>query len=236
MPPRNRHPTAASSTVSRGELRRATLELWHTSADWRFVAGLRQASGLLEYTGQTQLGLPLFTQTDLSRREWAAFAEHRWQLDADGPALFLGAGLASLRTVRGIRATPISSPLTENPALPASGRFTPAPTSVTALADMPLRLGASLQWHRPWRQTLAVDTHGVVDPFELQPARRWGGRLGLSADLSVGARFDVGLGHRRRGLSPRRQRSLSRSIAPAQPSARRATRAACNRFVTAPSR
>ena len=46
---------------------------------------------------------------------------------------------------------------------------------------------------KPWRQTLDVDTHGLVEAFELQPARRWGGRLGISASLAVGARFDVGL-------------------------------------------
>ena len=75
-----------------GQLRRATLELRHTTSTWQLVAALRQASGVVDYTGQTQLGLPLSTQTDLSRRELAMAAEHQWQPEWDGPHIHAGSG------------------------------------------------------------------------------------------------------------------------------------------------
>lgn len=175
-----------------GTLRRTTLELRLAEGAWAVTAALRQAHGTLAYRGQTQFGIPLYTQTDLSRCELALLAEHQWQPHEGGPTYTLGAGAEALRTVRDIRATPFTTPLTET----LSARqwaLGAAAVQDTALAGHPVRVTASAQLNRPFSQALAVDTHGVVDPLTLQPGKRRGGRLGWDMAMALGANVEIGL-------------------------------------------
>jgi hypothetical protein len=174
-----------------GSLQLSFVELRHALGDWTVRAALRQSRGTLDYAGQTQFGLPLFTQTDLARREVAIAAEHGWQFD-DGPTLSLGGGIESLRTVRDIRSTPISGALTET-LRTRQWVLTARAAMTTSLADQPLRWGTRLELTRPWSQSLAVDAHGAVDPLVLRPGQRWGGRLGFDAAWALGAALELGL-------------------------------------------
>jgi hypothetical protein len=179
-----------------GALRRLCLGLGHTLGDWSLQATLTQDDGTIDYAGQTQLAIPLSTSTDLSRRAWTLAAGHTWQVDEEGQegeggtTLTLSLGVQALRTERDIRATPISSRLTETLRTRQWQLGLGVSVPVT-LAGAPLRLGATLQATRPWSHRLAVDTHGVVDALELRPGRRWGGQLGFDATLTLTPSVDV---------------------------------------------
>lgn len=163
-----------------GDLPQWALRLAHAASDWTWSLALRQAAGTLDYRGRNQIGLPLRTTTDLRRREWAIVGEHRWNWNDAGIAISLGAGAQGVHTWRHVRATAISGELTET-LRSRQWLLTTGATVLTALGTRPLRLSASAQLDRPWSQTLAVDTHGVFDPFVLRPTSRWGSVLRLEA-------------------------------------------------------
>lgn len=132
---------------------------------WLWQVALAQSSGSVDYLGATQAGLPLSSHSDLLRQLGRVQVGHGWR--SGGLEFALWAGIQRACTRRDIAATAISLRMTEtlcDRSTVAEGELTwqPSPWPDAILA---LKLGAG----RPQRQTLSVETWGVVDPFTLRP-------------------------------------------------------------------
>lgn len=169
--------------------------LLRLSAGWEAALQLRQASGTVDYQGQTQMGLPLFTQTRLVQEDGSLRLHRRGPAWGGAIEWALGGGVGALRVGRDIQPTPISSRLTET--LRARHWLLGGELARTqSILGVPVRGALALEWRKPWRQTLSVDTHGVLDGvLVLEPARRsaWRGGLSLEAQLQPGWRLGLNL-------------------------------------------
>lgn len=175
-----------------GTLLPVRLGVVHTVDAWSVVASLGEARGVIDYQGQTQFGVPLVTRTDLSRRSVGVAVSHRFRPFDAGPDISLGGGIESLRTVRDIRETPITTRLTET-LHTRQWALTSSVSHSEMWGGLPLRVAASLQLDRPASHTLSVDTHGLVDPIELRPGKRWGARMAIDVGLAVGSQGELSL-------------------------------------------
>jgi hypothetical protein len=176
-----------------GRLQRMALELRYPWAEWQWVGELSRASGVLDYAGQTQFGIPLYTRTDLQREDAALSLRHTASPGLANVRLSVGAGVSALRIVRDIRPTPISSELTETL---RSRQFVLSAGAGTTLVliDQAMDLSAFALWRRPWAQTLAVDAHGLFEPLTLRPRAAWSSQAGLSASVAAGRAVRLGVG------------------------------------------
>ena len=174
-----------------GNLWRTTLGLQHAAGPWLVRGDFRESRGTLDYTGRTQLGLPLLTTTALSHRDLEVAAGYRWPL-AGTSSVAVIAGVEVLRTFRDIRATAFTTALTETLTSRRGALGSRAQTAVT-VAGRPLRLAVSVDATRPWSQDLSVDTHGLTDALVLHPRPRWGRRVDFEAMWQVAGSIALGV-------------------------------------------
>ncbi len=175
-----------------GSLDRRAIGLAQSFGAWRLGGQFSRASGSVDYAGQTQFALPLVTTSGVVREDLALSVQRLWPAFGERMTLSLGAGASALRSARDIRATPFSSELSET--LRARQWLLEAGASTNgALLDRPLRFSFTARSSRPWRQTLAVDAHGLFDPLELEPQPRWSWQFGLAAQWQMAPAWALGL-------------------------------------------
>lgn len=161
------------------KLQSAWLKTSHAGVDLQLA--LTTGQGTLDYVGQTQLFIPLYTQTRL--RQDGLQARIDWPLPLPLPAalapglqLRLLTGLGTQRQRRTILATGFTSELTE------TLRTTQVELGVGVDGQLPWgqgRWGWALQLRaqQPLRQRLLVNAGTAFEALELQPARRAGSEL-----------------------------------------------------------
>lgn len=159
-----------------------------TSGQWALQAA--HEAGDLVYDGFTQFGLPLRTSTSLGVNR-LALGWVPWEPRLGPVTLWPGLQLTRQRITRAIRASPLSTPLTEKL------------DTTFVHAGVSMRLALSSRWSvqadgalgRPLAQRLLVDTAGIYDKFTLRPAARTVGRFGAgiawqpSSDLCASLRI-----------------------------------------------
>jgi hypothetical protein len=175
-----------------GRLRRTALELRGAWADWKIAGQWSSAHGVLDYVGQTQFGIPLYTATELRREDAAVSLWHVWPLGLSNTSLSLGGGLSALRIARDILPTPISSELTET-LRSRQYQLSASVGSAQAFLGRTLNLSLFAAWRRPFAQSLEVDAHGTLDPLVLRPASTWSSQAGVVASMAFGRGITLGL-------------------------------------------
>jgi hypothetical protein len=138
----------------------------------------QRSGGLLAYSGRTQFGVPLFTQTHWVHEQWSARFTPRFALPLAGAELQFPIGLARQRLDRSIRATPISTALQETLRI---DELRVGAAMQLPLGASPWRVGVALQVHQPWAQSLRVDAGASFAPATLSPGRRVGWQAGVEA-------------------------------------------------------
>jgi len=175
----------------RGRLGTRGAWLAHTAAWGVAEFAWQRSGGLPAYSGQTQFGLPLYTQTHLVHEQWTLQVAPRFALPLAGMELRLPVGLARQRLGRGIRATPISTALQETL---RADELRVGAALLLPLGTPALRLGVALHAHQPWAQSLHVDAGARFTPVTLAPQRRSGWAVGLSLAWRPQPGLELGLG------------------------------------------
>lgn len=173
------------------------------------------ASGLIDYQGLSQFGLPVATKTRLAleRLQLAAAPANGWSI---GPGRSWGElTMARQQLDRSIRASPTSLPLRERI---VSWEFGVGAGYAAAhhAAGFPLEIAFRLSATTPLEQHLTVDSFGEFDEALLRPAARasgsahWEAALHASPDTRIGVAYAV----RWMRFGPAPARSLSRDGQP----------------------
>lgn len=180
-----------------GTLATRSLSLHLPQAPLQIELRLAQATGDIAYSGQTQIGIPLFTRTRLRQQLVEAGLRHPLGGLPDGLAAAVLAGVDGRQQVRAIQPTALTSALTET-AHSRSLTLGLALSTALPLAHGSWQLSWRGQWQRPWRQRLAVSTPSAFEPLELRPARHagtdtalslsWRPQPGLDLNLQLGSR------------------------------------------------
>ncbi len=148
---------------------------------------LEQLQGGLAYSGYTQVGLPLQTDTALRWQRLQLSAGPAARLDTGLGSLGLSAGVAQLVVRRAIAATPRSLPVTETLRL---GLLSAGGDWRLALPGA-AQLQVGLQWHAALDTRLVVDSPGVFDRYSLAPQRSGWPALGLVLEWPLAPRWSL---------------------------------------------
>ncbi len=149
-------------------------DLRYTRGAWFARGRIGYFAGGVDYDGQTQGGVPVLSRTDEAIFDGALVGGHRWSDLGRWSAAAYG-GFGYRHWERDIRSTPVASGIFETYrwAYALLGttlgyRFGPR-TRVALDAGLTRTIGAQV----------AADFGGVFDAVTLEPADRFGGRLGL---------------------------------------------------------
>jgi hypothetical protein len=183
--------TSSGSTLDReqGNLQGAQLE-FKGEAGW--VSGwaeVESMAGKPAYQGQTQIGIPLSTQTRLSLTDIRFAAGPAAFRLSSSDRVWLQVGMQQVRIGRNILATPLSSELEETL---RSRSWLVRSEWQHAFADHPaLRMEGSAHFGSPQIQSIQVNTFGVFDPLVLHPAsgHEWAADAGCSYEFPAAWRL-----------------------------------------------
>lgn len=185
----------------RGSLRALGASAYRTIGPWRVEGRWVEMKGTLDYVGQTQFGLPITTQTRLDRHNLRLSIDRSWPLPPQGAIARIGIGLERVRTWRDIQPSSFTGRLTET--LHTSQGSLGATAMLEGLVlGCVTRFSVSGQLLLPFEQTLDVDTHGIVDQFQLRPGKQHGSRFGLRSGWALGQAAELQLGYEQETYRP----------------------------------
>jgi hypothetical protein len=186
--------TTSGSTLDReqGELRGGQLEIKGEAGWTSGWAEVDSMAGKPAYQGQTQIGIPLSTQTRLSLTDIRFAAGPAAISLSAGDRVWLQVGMQQVRIGRNILATPQTGALEET--LQSRSWLVRSEWQHAFAGHPALRLDGSAHYASPQSQSLQVNTFGVFDPLVLHPAsgHEWAVDGGFSYEFPAGWRLRWG--------------------------------------------
>lgn len=177
-----------------GELRGGGVRLSASGAWLASEIAYRHVSGRLQYTGHTQIGIPLFTHTDLGVTEASLLVgpAHGWRILSG--SLNAQLGVSDRRIDRDILGTPIAGALSES--MQTQSLVGCIQWSLALPNYAGTRLDVSLGYEDPRHQDLAVNSYGAFDVLTLHPAESSARTLGMRWHASLTDAWKVQVGMR----------------------------------------